>query len=185
MDTDVPAQEMAKRYQPTNKYGKRKSDHLDDYDTESERDVKGSDICDVAGERIFSSDSSQGKYENVLNQGKPVGKMQGTRPIFLGIGEGRGNFRGKDRGGGNFRGKGRGRGNFRGKGRGRGNFRGNKHSRSNFKGEDFKGTDQSKGNFRGSMQGHRIGFFNDDMTDNKQHSQKMQTNKKFKFMKQE
>lgn len=205
MDADVTAEEMAEFYHPPNRYRKRKSDHLDDYDTERERD--GSNFCD-ADERTFNSNSRGKNSESVIsertsssrysisnfeggqNQGKSPGKTRGTRPIFKENSRGIGAFINKDRGRGNFMDKGRG-GRGRGsRGRGRGNFRdtyrGSNSGSSNFQGNDrernsLQGSDQSKGNFRERTQGEKMNLLEHGDIDNRRNFPKK--NKKFKFMK--
>ncbi|XP_071529056.1 uncharacterized protein Mpp6 [Panulirus ornatus] len=170
MDADVTAEEMAESYHPTSRYRKRKSDHLDDYDTERKRD--GSNFCDVADERTFNSNSRGKNSESVIsertsssrysisnfeggqNQGKSPGKTRGTRPIFKENSRGIGEFRNKDRGRGNFMDKGRGgrgRGS-RGRGsRGRGNFR-DKYRGSNSGSSNFQGNDRERNSLQGINQ---------------------------------
>ncbi|KAG7162150.1 M-phase phosphoprotein 6-like, partial [Homarus americanus] len=141
MDTDVAAEEMATVFYQSSK---RKSDHLDDYDTGTKRDLE-----DDASERSYVKGC---KY-------KREGDDQ-FQQIRVGGDSDRGNGSNHDRGSFSDRGRGQRRANFRGDGRGRnqgrGNFRGKDRGRSqgrgNFRGND-RGQSQGRGNFRGNDRG--------------------------------
>lgn len=131
MEADVTAEEMAKKYKPTSKYAKRKSDHLDD----------------INAKREATDEEHVENMKNKRGRGKSSGFNNHTRPIFQDNG-GRGNFRGGNRRGNSFRGSSR--GNFRGRGRGRGKFMDNSKGQDHFRGNNNRGNKREPDNFYGT-----------------------------------